>query len=155
MARKLSIILFLVGFSLIPSLAISEEMLDYGAIWKSWGRAGKHAYLWGFIDGGTAVMVTAMEEYISIGKEGPSAPRDCAVILDKTGHKTATLFDEYKLMDVISNLYKDPANSYILFGDMVFIARDSLKGNNISDALLKARKHAIATFELNKIMKTK
>jgi hypothetical protein len=54
------------------------------------------------------------------------------------------------LIDVITNLYKDPANSYVLFGDMVYIARDSLKGIDITDALLKARKHAIATYELNK-----
>jgi hypothetical protein len=97
--------------------------------------------------------MTAMEEYISSGKQVQSAPKNCGVILDNTSKKTATLFDEYKLTDIISNLYKDPANSYILFGDMVYIARDSLKGNNASDALLKARKNAIATFELNKKMK--
>jgi hypothetical protein len=153
--KKLSIVLFLIGFALTPFLAFSEEILDYGAIWKSWGREGQHAYLWGFLDGGTAVLMTAMEEYISSGKQVQSAPKDCGVILDNTGKTTATLFDEYKLIDVISNLYKDPTNSYIFFGDMVYIARDSLKGNTVSDALLKARKHEIATFELNKKMKTK
>ena len=147
--------LFFIGFALTPSPAFPEEMLDYGAIWKGWGREGQHAYLWGFIDGGTAVLVTAMEEYVSSGKQVRSAPKDCGVILDNTGKKTATLFDEYKLIDVITNLYKDPANSYILFGDMVYIARDSLKGNDVTDALLKARKHAIATYELNKKMKNK
>jgi hypothetical protein len=37
--------LFFIFFALIPSPALSEEMLDYGAIWKSWGREGQQAYL--------------------------------------------------------------------------------------------------------------
>jgi len=148
--RKLTIVLFILGLTITSSTVFSDEMLDYGAMWKAWGREGQHAYLWGFIDGGTAVMLTAMEEMISSDKQVRTAPKNCGVILDNTGKKTATLFDEYKLIDVITNLYKDPANSYILFGDMVYIARDSLKGNDVTDALLKARKHAIATYELNK-----
>ncbi len=148
--RKLTILQFLIGIALIASPVYSADMQDYGKIWTAWGKNGQTAYIWGFIDGGTAVMLTAMEEYISSGKQIRSAPKNCGDILDNTGKITATLFDEYKLIDVITNLYKDLANSYILFGDMVYIARDSLKGNDVTDALLKARKHAIATYELNK-----
>lgn len=153
--RTLIIVLFTVGLTMASNTVFSDETIDYGAMWKAWGREGQHAYFWGFIDGSTAVMMTAMEEYISLGKQVSKAQKDCGIILDNTGKKTATLFDEYKLIDVITNLYKDPANSYILFGDMVYIARDSLKGNDVTDALLKARKHAIATYELNKKMKGK
>lgn len=144
--RNVAIALVCLGIVMTSNPVFSAEIQDYSKIWKTWGRDGQTAYIWGFIDGGTAVSLTAMEEYISLGK---GAPKAIGVLLDNTGKKTATLFDEDKLIDVISNLYKDPANSYILFGDMVYIARDSLSGKDVTKAILKARKNAIATHELN------
>ena len=69
--------------------------------------------------------------------------------------KTATIFDENKIIDVITNLYKDPANSYVWFQDMVYIARDSLSGKDVTKAILEARKAAIANYELNKKLEGK
>jgi hypothetical protein len=85
--RKLTVVLFILGLTMASSTAFSEEMLDYGAMWKAWGREAQHAYLWGFIDGGSAVMLNAMEEMISSAKQGPTAPKNCGVILDNTGKK--------------------------------------------------------------------
>ncbi len=150
--RRLWIIPFFVGFALPALPVFSEEMLDYGALWKGWGVAGQNAYLWGFIDGGAKVSITLMDEIWESEKRGHSLPKD---FYENIRIKTATLFDERKLRDVMTNLYRDPSNSYILLQDMVYIARDSMNGNDISDALLKARKYAVTNFEFNKKMKNK
>lgn len=141
--RKLSIVLSIIGLLLPPSSAFSEEMLDYGALWKAWGFAGQTAYLWGFVDGSGGAMYNVFDEIQSSKNRGLSIPKD---FYENIRMKTATLFDGDKLRDVMTNLYNNPANSYIWFQDMVYIARDSLKGNDISGALLKARKQAIANY---------
>ncbi len=49
-------ILLIFIFALLPFSpfpAFSDEMIDYGAIWKAWGIGGQKAYLWGFLDGST------------------------------------------------------------------------------------------------------
>jgi hypothetical protein len=150
--RKLTLVIFFIGFALIPFPVFSEEMLDYGAIWKAWGAGSQNAYLRGFVDGGSKVMMPLMDEIISSEINGHKIPKD---FYENIRLKTATLFDIKKLRDVMTNLYRDPVNSYILFEDMVYVARDSLSGNDISDALLKARKQAIASYELNKNLKGK
>jgi hypothetical protein len=147
--RKIMMILIILCLTITSSTVLSIEMTDYAAIWKAWGKEGQHAYFWGFIDGSSAVWLTAMDEYISSGR---GTSKKCGEILDNATKKTATFFDENKLIDVMTNLYKDPANSYILLGDMVYIARDTLKGNDVSSAVLKARKKGIDTYELNKKM---
>ncbi len=150
--KILSIVLFFIGLALTPFPAFSEDMLDYGAIWKAWGVAGQTAYLWGFVDGSGGAMYNVMDEISSSESRGLKIPKK---FYDNIRIKTATLFDDKKLRNVMTNLYNDPSNSYIWFQDMVYIARDSLNGNDISGALLRARKQAIANYELNKKMKNK
>lgn len=150
--RKFAIVLFFIGILIISNPAFSEEMLDYGAIWKGWRGGGQNAYLWGFIHGGTKVMLPLLDEIVSAKERGHKIPND---FYENIRIKTSTLFDEKKLRDVMTNLYKDPANSYIQLMDMVYIARDSLNGGEISASVLKARKYAKTNYEINKKMKNK
>lgn len=150
--RKLTIVLFLLGIALTSNPVHSADMLDYGKIWTAWGKDGQTAYIWGFIDGGGYALQTVMSEIIASDKRGGKVPKS---FYENIRLKTATLYDENKIIDVITNLYKDPANSYILFNDMVYIARDSLSGKDVSKAILEARKAAIANYELNKKMEGK
>ncbi len=152
MKKIIVVIAMLSILFMIPNTAFSEEMTDYGTIWKAWGSQGQHAYLWGFLDGSTTIILAAMDEMTSSRKQAEMS-KNCGVILDNANKKTATLFDENKLIDVMTNLYKDPANSYIMPGDMVYIARDSLKGDDITNALLKVRKRATETYGINKKIK--
>ena len=97
-------------------------------------------------------MQAVMDEIISSDKPGNKIP---STFYDNIRVKTATLYDEAKLIDVISKLYEEPANSYIWFQDMVYIARDSLSGKDVTASILKARKAAVTNYELNEKMKGK
>ena len=79
-------------------------------------------------------MQTVMSEIIASGKHSGKVPKN---FYENIRIKTATLYDENKIIDIISNLYKDPANSYIWFQDMVYIARDSLSGKDVAKGLGK------------------
>ena len=51
-------------------------------------------------------------------------------------------FDLYAMADVVSDLYKDPANVFVDFGQMLPVARDKLKGQleELRSPVLKAEK---------------
>lgn len=55
----------------------------------------------------------------------------------------------------MTELYKDPANSFISFSKMIFLSRDKLRGDNIEESLLLARKEAHENFLLNEEIKNK
>lgn len=150
--RKLTIVLFFLGIALTSNPVYSTDMQDYGKIWTTWGKDGQTAYIWRFIDGGGYALQTVMSEIIASDEKGGKVPKS---FYENVRLKTVTLYDENKIIDVITNLYKDPANSYIWFNDMVYIARDSLSGKDVSKAILEARKAAIANYELNKKMEGK
>jgi hypothetical protein len=45
------------------------------------------------------------------------------------------------LLDVMTSLYSDPANTYIALGSMIYIARDELAGKDIEGLLRHARQN--------------
>lgn len=150
--RKSTIALFYFCFAVTCSPAFSDDVPDYGKIWKIWGKEGQAAYLYGFVDGGGRAMQATMLQIIASNQRGDKIPDD---FYESIRIKTATLYDGDKLIDIMTNFYKDPANSYIWFDDMVYIARDSLSGKDITATILEARKSAIANHELNKKKQTK
>ena len=150
--KQLTIMLFFLGFAITSNPVFSADMQDYGKIWTAWGKEGQTTYIWRFIDGGGHAMITVMNEITASDNRGDKVPK---TFYENIRVKTATLYDENKIIDVITNLYKDPANSYIWFKYMVYIARDSLSGKDVSKAILEARKAAIANYELNKKMEGK
>ncbi len=44
---------------------------------------------------------------------------------------------------MVSMLYQDPANTFVPWESMTYIARDKLKGQEIDEALKAARKKAV------------
>jgi hypothetical protein len=150
--RKLTIVQLVLGIALLSNPVYSADMQDYAKIWKAWGKAGQNAYIWGLIDGGDHARRAIMSEITASEKRGDKVPK---AFYENIRLQTATLYDETKIIDVITNLYKDPANSYVWFQDMVYIARDSLSGKDVTQTLLEARKAAIANYELNKKMERK
>lgn len=139
--KKLLIMIFFFSTTITSAPVFSADMIDFGAMWKGWGVEGENAYLWGFSDGRTTTIMTLTDEIISSRVKVPHK------FIPNIEKKTSYVFDENRLREVITNLYKNPTNSYIWIGDMVLIARDSLNGTDVSDALLKARKAAIATMD--------
>jgi hypothetical protein len=149
---KLTTTVLLLGIAMGWNSAFSADIQDYGKIWTAWGKNGQTAYIWGFIDGGGYAMQTVMSEIIASDKRSGKVPE---TFYENIRVKTATLYDENKIIDIITNLYKDPANSNILFQDMVYIARDSLSGKDVTSAILEARKSAITNYELNRKLQGK
>ena len=150
--KKLTTMVLLLGIALGWNFAFSADMQDYNKIWKAWGKRGQTAYIWGFIDGGGYAMRTVLDEIFASDKRGSKAPK---AFYENIRVKTATLYDESKIIDVITNLYKEPANSYIWIQDMVYIARDSLSGKDVTTAILEARRSAIINYQLNKKLERK
>jgi hypothetical protein len=144
--RKLTAMLLLLGIVLGWNSAFSADIQDYSKIWKAWGKGGQRAYICGFIDGGGYTMRTVLDEIFASDKRGSKVPK---LFYENVRIKTATLYDESKIIDIITSLYKDPANSYIWFQEMVYIARDSLSGKDITTAILEARRSAKINYELN------
>ena len=139
--------LFVLGAVMAYDPVFTGDMQDYGKIWMAWGNSKQTAYIWEFIDGGSYAMQNVMSEIIVSDERGGKILQS---FYENIRIKTATLYNENEIIDVITNLYKDPANSYIWFQDMVYITRDSLSGKDVTKAILEARKAAIAGYELNK-----
>ncbi len=57
------------------------------------------------------------------------------------------IIDVAVLSNVLSELYNDPANSFIEIGDMARIARDKIQGESVDNKLLKARKKVLDVYE--------
>ena len=150
--RKLTTMVLLLGIALGWNFAFSADMQDYNKIWKAWGKRGQTAYIWGFIDGGGYAMRTVLDVIFASDKRGSKVPK---AFYENVRVKTATLYDESKIIDIITNLYKDPANSYIWIQDMVYIARDSLSGKDVTTPILEARRSAIINYQLNKKLERK
>lgn len=103
-----------------------DKYFNYGRLWKSWSDSVRSVYLEGFIDGHSDTFF----------KMSFSIPADKREQLKKA---TFTFYEDDVLRDVISDLYKDPANSFITFSAMVYIARDRLDGNDIEERLKHSR----------------
>jgi len=53
--------------------------------------------------------------------------------------RTFTFYASDSLRDVMTNLYADPANTYIRHDAMVYISRDKLSGKDVEPILRHAR----------------
>ncbi len=131
-------ILFLIVFLLtIPNIVLAEVPANQSKYWQSLTANERTYYLYGHQDG---IYKNFFEMFDIISKP-----------LDKSeSYKLNQLFTEmiidYKVIDVtvlsnvISDLYNDPANSYIEVGDMTRIARDKIQGKSVDNKLLEARR---------------
>jgi len=55
----------------------------------------------------------------------------------------SSLFDLEIVSNVVTDLYKDPANTYIFIADIYFITLRKLKGENIESSLRELREKAL------------
>lgn len=146
--------LFLLGFAITSNPLFSADMQDYGKIWATWGKEGHTAYIGGFNHGKNHALLIVGNEIFNSNNRGDKVPE---TFYENIRVNIETLYDTNKIIDVITNLYKDPANSYIAFNNIFYIAQDSLSGKDVSKDILWARKAAIdiANYILNKKMEGK
>lgn len=104
----------------------ATDRVDFGRQWKSWSNQTRLVYMAGFVDGGSATYLAVFNDLSSERREA----------LRKA---TAVMYDSEAIADVMTDLYKDPANTFIRHDAMVYIARDKLDGNDIEGRLRYAR----------------
>lgn len=120
--------------------AHAEDPFNYGAIWRAWPPVAQDAYLQGFTDGINAAYWKARNSWL-----------DSAILQEKPEPETVKrvreavypFFSPAALSQMVSMLYQDPANTFIPWESMTYIARDKLKGKEIDEALKAARKKAV------------
>ena len=130
---------------LLISPVHATERFNYGQVWKLWPDYVRDVYLMGFQDGSVYAYFKALHKWLPPG-EAFKKPEPQRV---KEVRESVFLFvDRSALRDVMTSLYEDPANTYIRWEKIVYLARDKLMGKDISQSLIKARKDAHEEYEL-------
>lgn len=99
---------------------------SYGQEWRLWTDVRRLAYLQGFMEGQSDTYLAAFDDL-------PIQRRDSLRL------QTFLFHDIGAISDVMTDLYRDPANVFIRYGAMVYLARDKLSGMEIEPALRRAR----------------
>jgi hypothetical protein len=136
-------------FGALPLLA--EEPYNYGEIWKAWDPAARSAYISGYVDG-CSLTYLAASAWLP-GGEAFRKPESGRV--KRVTEECFLVFENDSISKVMTDLYNDPANVFILHSSMILIARDKLRGDDVENKLKEARRYAIRTYELNEKMKNK
>ena len=121
------------------SNVFGSEQYNYANTWQSWTVYDRYVYLWGFQEGSNTAYLAAADNWLPPGTlfQKPEAKE-----VKKVRESTFLFFDLKTIRDVVTDLYNDPANSYIPFEKIIYVARDKLRGEDITEALRKARKDA-------------
>jgi hypothetical protein len=112
----------------IKDIPPGYKQFNHGREWNSWSNEFRSIYLAGFIDGGGSTFREVLTDL-------PPERREPLRL------QTATLFEADAIRDVMTSLYSDPANTYIPYDSMVYIARDKLSGKDIEQTVRNRRSH--------------
>ena len=123
----------------------AKEQYNHAAVWRMWDAIAQTTYVRGVVDGAINVYVAAGEEWLGPGQlfKTPEAAR-----IARVRQRVFVGNVESRIPAAMSDLYRDPANSYVALVDMVYIARDRLEGKDVEKSLADARKRAV---ELDRI----
>ncbi|MDD5606839.1 MAG: hypothetical protein PHN37_03205 [Candidatus Pacebacteria bacterium] len=160
--KNLSKLLFFIIFLILilsTSLSASGQSYNYREVWNSWTDYQRYIYLWGFQDAREFIcydICDIIQEFL--GSEQLSI-YELVKIINLTNkidllEINANIVDYEELnlsidtdspdlkaiRDVMTDLYKDPANTYISFEKMIFFAIDKLSGESIENRLEEERK---------------
>jgi len=109
----------------------AADRINFGQEWKDWTRPIRLIYLSAYMDGESDTYQKAVFDL-------PAAKREPFRLA------TALFFDVGAIADVMTDLYKDPANTFVRTGAMVYIARDKLSGKDVEAMLRYSREHDYA-----------
>jgi hypothetical protein len=147
MKLKIGIAIFLLFLFARATLAV--EPYNYAGSWRSLNVVAQEAYISGVVDGIAVAYITTIYAVApdKITKTPPPSE------LKKTTEKLFVRYTRDQIRDVITDLYKDPANAFISTLDIFFLARDKIEGKDVGKGLMEARKKAIDTHEAIKELK--
>jgi len=152
---KKIIIIFVIVFCLLSFIEIScftKEAHSPSQMWNSFDDNAKEVYIWGIREGIVMCMEQITERFLLpafINKNDTSIIEDILENYDQF----VRIFDvddyetQYNLLktvvNIVNNLYKDPANTYIAVSDMCLLASRKLRGEPIDSLLEGLRKKAL------------
>ena len=112
----------------VPVSSAQNELANYGEEWNTWSEGLRSVYLRGFIAGQS-------NTYLALENDLPPERREPLRL------RTFTFYGIDALSDVMVSLYADPANTFIRFDAMVYIARDKLNGEDVELRLRYSRQN--------------
>ncbi len=128
------------SFIVLPLSTAGDEPFDYRAAWHAWPVAMQVGYVEGFVEGVSKASVDLF--LIWLGKFGWDDRENVMLVTAEYGSSYGK-FASFKLYEVVDELYKDPANSFVDRKEMIQLAIAKLQGNSVSDLLPSARKSAV------------
>jgi len=154
---KLLFLIFLLILILPTSLSASGEPYNYRETWNSWTDYQRYVYLWGFSDARKQIWVDISGIIKEFREDKTLSLYELKSLIDLTNkiaiietNASITDYEEINIglqpvdlkviRDIMNDLYKEPANSYISFQTMIFIAKDKLAGKPIENKLIEERK---------------
>ncbi len=140
--KKIAFVIFMTFC--VMSTALTGEMFSYGKYWSLLPPLARSAYLDGVMDGSGYAYFEAAAEWLPSG-ELTKKPEPASVV--KVRKKVFLMVNRDSIIEVMTDLYRDPANTFIDTKDILFIARDKLLGKSIDDRLVSARKQAVEFYE--------
>jgi len=147
---KKIMIIFIIVFCLLSFAVVSyliEEPPNFSKRWNSLSDYGKIAYLIGLGEGlgqGFLDCVNWLTPYFPEEKEGEKIRAYIPIVINKYfKYRNFISTNEEVVIQVISDLYKDPANVYINTPEMSFLAYRKLKGESIESSLRELREEAL------------
>lgn len=108
--------------------AKTDTLFKFGTEWLSWSENERSVYLRGLIDGNIVLLKYTFTK--------PEPERQQILDYFKA---TALQYKPDALVPVMTSLYRDPANVFIRYNSMIFIARDKLSGADVEGQLRQAR----------------
>ena len=140
MLKDCSVMFFFVLLVFLSCQVCYSQPYDHAHVWNSWTDFTRDVYLQGFDMG-------RFEESLEIVLAFARLPENTASdsihdMIKKVNEKMVLYFPLESIRNVMTDLYQDPANSFISFDRMIYIARDKLKGESIDKRLEIERKSA-------------
>ena len=144
--KKITIILIIVLCLLYFMEVSCLAQESWGKAWNSISHLEKQFYLMGMTDG---LFMCISDFYISTGsyiveledyEERMMLTASMARSNDLLGLITS---NSEAIINIMNDLYKDPANVYIIYRDIFILSCRKLKGEDIESLLQKARKKAL------------
>ena len=130
----------------------TKEAHSPSQMWNSFDDNAKEVYIWGIREGIVMCMEQITERFLLpafINKNDTSIIEDILENYDQF----VRIFDvddyetQYNLLktvvNILNNLYKDPANTYIAVSDMCLLASRKLRGESIESLLRELREKAL------------
>jgi len=145
---KRKFIIFIIVFCLISFMEISclaQEPYNYGKVWNSWSDYTRSIYIMGLKDGLQRHVTFSflkrlmMEEKNIFDKHLKESEFVKMEEMSNSLLWDFILSEDEVIRNVVTDLYKDPANTYIPFYDMGVIAYRKLKGEDVKSLLREAR----------------